>query len=81
MDPLKQVVTTISSVQVKEGDEGRLLLVDQDEGHTSSMTGSYDDEDLIPLDSEITCKVGHVKLVVSESCKWHRSALRRNMHV
>ncbi len=64
MEPLKQVMTTISSVSAKEGYEGSLLLGDQDEGFISSMTGSYDDEDLILLDSETACKVGRVKSVV-----------------
>ena len=76
MDPFKQVVTTISSVQVKEGDEGRLFL---GEGLNSLMIVSYDN--LIPLNSKITCKVGHIKSIVPKSCNWHRSTLHSNMYI
>lgn len=58
-------------MHVKEGGEGSLLLGEQDGGVTSSMTSSYD-EDLIPLDNESACKVGHVKSVkLCPSCEWH----------
>lgn len=57
---LLDIQVTISALQVKEGDEGNLLLGEQDEGATSSMTNSYYDEDRMPLDNEVACTVGHV---------------------
>lgn len=49
--------TAVSKVELKKN--GSLLLRDQDEG-TSSMTSSYDDEGVAPLDKEIACKVRHL---------------------
>lgn len=59
---LLDIQVTISALQVKKGDEGSLLMGEQDEGASSSMTNSYDDEDRMPLDNEIACKVGHVAI-------------------
>lgn len=49
--------TAVSKVELKKN--GSLLLGDQEEG-TSSMTSSYDDEGVAPLDKEIACKVRHL---------------------
>jgi len=43
--------------------EGRVLLVDQDE-ETSSMTNSYGDEGHTMLDNEMACKVGVESVVL-----------------
>ncbi|KAG0621331.1 hypothetical protein M758_3G011500 [Ceratodon purpureus] len=69
--------TPTSAVRVKEGDEGSFLLRDQNEDVTSSMTSSYDDEDLIPLDNEIACKV--VQMLLTKVGGRHSTELGLNV--